>query len=286
MTKRFTLLAIDAQNDFCDIPDSELPTRGQSGNVMYRPALPVSGAHRDMQRLAEFVRRAGDRIEGIVATLDSHNHVGIERVTFWMDSTGAELAPYTMVTAADVRSGKYLPRRVELTSKVLSYLEALEASPGRHVHMVWPVHCEIGTWGAALHDDIRGAFNDWERRHFSIVAKVTKGSNPFVEHFSIFRAEVQDPLDPSTQLNTGLIARLDQTDHILIAGEAGSHCVKRSLEDLLANLPSSNLAKVIVLTDCISPVAGFESTWSQFLADISSQGVALCSSTDLIPRMI
>lgn len=280
-----TLFVIDPQNDFVDTPAAQLPMIGQTGNPMFQPALPVTGAYKDMQNLAEFVNRAGHHISNIVATLDSHHHVGIERVTFWMDASGNQVPPYTLVTAADVRQGKYLPRRVQLTNRVLSYLDALEASAGRHVHMVWPVHCEIGTWGAAIQPDLLKAFNTWEANRFAVVDKVTKGSNPFYEHFSIFRAEVADPSDPSTQLNTSLIAKLGSADRIIVAGEAGSHCVKRSLQDLLENLPADALQKVIILTDCVSPVTGFEADWTDFLAKIQGQGVNLTTSVDLLPRM-
>jgi hypothetical protein len=37
------------------------------------------------------------------------------------------------------------------------------------------VHCEVGTWGHNVHDDIRAAYNEWEDDHFAIVNKVNKG---------------------------------------------------------------------------------------------------------------
>ena len=43
------LLAIDPQNDFCDLPAAYRPTG-------HAPSLPVAGAHADMQRLAAFIR--------------------------------------------------------------------------------------------------------------------------------------------------------------------------------------------------------------------------------------
>ena len=46
------LLAIDPQNDFCD-----LPAEGAAA-----PTLPVPGAHADMQRLAALLRMQGGRI--------------------------------------------------------------------------------------------------------------------------------------------------------------------------------------------------------------------------------
>jgi nicotinamidase/pyrazinamidase len=54
------------------------------------------------------------------------------------------------------------------------------------------------------------------------------------------QAEVPDEEDPATQLNTALIASLDQADLLIIAGEASSHCVKATTEHIVANLPSGN----------------------------------------------
>jgi nicotinamidase-related amidase len=57
MAKRLNiqLVAIDPQNDFCDIPGA---------------ALPVTGANADMERLAKFVGRAGHKLSDIHVTLD------------------------------------------------------------------------------------------------------------------------------------------------------------------------------------------------------------------------
>ena len=43
------LLIIDPQNDFCDLPEAYRPADPLSG-VRVQPALPVAGAHADMQR--------------------------------------------------------------------------------------------------------------------------------------------------------------------------------------------------------------------------------------------
>ena len=45
------LLIIDPQNDFCDLPLSWQPHAPLTGYII-APALPVAGAHADMQRLA------------------------------------------------------------------------------------------------------------------------------------------------------------------------------------------------------------------------------------------
>ena len=76
------------------------------------------------------------------------------------------------------------------------------------------------------------ALLDWERDNYAAVDIVTKGSNYFVEHFSAVQAEVVDPTDPSTQINTDLISTLMEADEILIAGEAGSHTLADTVRDI------------------------------------------------------
>jgi nicotinamidase-related amidase len=55
MTTRIQLLVIDPQNDFCDLPQAYRPVDPLTGQPV-APALPVPGAHADMQRLASFIR--------------------------------------------------------------------------------------------------------------------------------------------------------------------------------------------------------------------------------------
>jgi nicotinamidase-related amidase len=276
------LLVIDAQNDFCDLPSDYVP---QTSSVQESPALPVAGAHADMQRLSEMMQRGLGGLSDISITLDSHHHIGIERPTFWMKGDGSAVSPFTQILAADVRAGKYVPRNPAGIPRVLQYLDALEAA-GRYTLMVWPVHCEIGTWGYNVHRDVRKAYNAWEERELGVVQKVTKGSNPWTEHYSALMAEVPDPKDATTHLNSGLIQVLEQADLVPIAGEAGSHCVKATVEHIADNFGPENLKKLVLLTDCISPVTGFEQQYKDFLADMSARGLQLATSVDFLPELV
>lgn len=277
MKKDIQLLIIDPQNDFCDIP------AGAYGS--YAPTLPVPGAHADMQRLGEFIEKGLKGISDISVTLDSHHHIGIERPTFWMTADYKEVSPFTSILAKDVRDGKFLPRNPKAIGKVLQYLDALEAA-GRYSLMVWPIHCEIGTWGHNVHDSVRSAYNRWEETHLGVVNKVTKGSNPWTEHYSALMAEVPDPNDHSTQLNIDLIETNKKADLLFVAGEAGSHCVKATMDHLIANFAQADLNKIILLTDCISPVPGFETTYSDWLSQVKAKGVQLATTKDCMGELI
>ena len=284
MKRNIHLLVIDPQNDFCDLPAEYLGVDPKTGQPV-GPTLAVPGAHNDMTRLAEFIQKALRGFSDMSVTLDSHHRVGIERPTFWMQGDGSAVSPFTEIPAQSVRDGQYLPRHPKALPRVLAYLDALEAG-GRYKLMVWTVHCEIGTWGHNVHLDVRKAYNVWEERELGVVNKVTKGSNPWTEHYSAVMAEVPDMDDPSTQLNRGLIDVLSEADLVLIAGEAGSHCVKATTEHIADQFGAQNLSKLVLLTDCISPVGGFEAQYQSFLRDMKARGLGLASTTDMLGELL
>ena len=271
MAHSVELLIIDAQNDFCDLPPAFCPSAGRSGQRL-QPALPVPGAHADMQRLAVFIDAAATQIDGITVTLDSHHRHDIAHPPYWRKGDGGAVAPFTAITAAQVRAGEFQPVLAAERERTLAYLDALEAA-NRYTLMVWPLHCQLGSWGHGLHADVLAACNAWEDSHHRPVRVVNKGSFPWSEHYSALMAEVPDAADPSTALNRPLLARLDRAETLLIAGQASSHCVKATVEHLVAHLPSGRPDRLLLLTDCMSPVSGFEAQAAAFLAAMSALGV-------------
>lgn len=308
MKKNIQLLLIDPQNDFCDLPADWCPRDPLTGQAL-APALPVAGAHADMLRLAELLRHGTDGISAITLTLDAHHRFDIAHPTFWQTGTGdaggtsdaggksgmggasgtsdvgGPVAPFTAITAAQVRAGRFAPKDPAMLPRALAYLDAL-AQHGRYTLMVWPVHCEIGSWGQAIHPALKAACNAWEERHLAVAQKVSKGSNPWTEHYSALQAEVPDASDAATQLNRTLIADLDRADLILIGGEASSHCVRATTEHLADNLPSGQPGKIVLLTDCMSPVGGFEAQQRDFLANMAQRGVRLATSDQMLPTLL
>ena len=199
----------------------------------------------------------------------------------WISQSGQPVAPFTSIKAADVRAGNYRPRDRAALPRVQAYLEALEAG-SRYTLMVWPVHCEIGTWGCNVEESVRAAYNRWERASLRPVRKVFKGMNAWTENYSALQAEVPDPQDPATQLNTGLIAQLDAAERIVIGGEASSHCVRATTEHLADNLPSRRIDKIVLLSDCMSPVPGFEAQADAFIATMRSRGALVTTSREYL----
>lgn len=283
MKKNIQLLIIDPQNDFCDLPADWLPVDPVTGQTT-SPALPVAGAHADMLRLAGLIREGASGLSAIAVTLDSHHRFDIAHPTFWQTGAGAAVGPFTAITAAQVRKGDYVPKDTAMLPRALAYIDELERR-GRYTLMVWPVHCEIGSWGHNVHPAVKAAYNRWEDSRLAMVQKISKGSNPWTEHYSAMQAEVPDAEDPATQLNTTLIASLDQADTLIIAGEASSHCVKATTEHIVANLPSGKPGKVVLLTDCMSPVGGFEAQHQAFLDDMAARGAVLSTSAAMLATL-
>lgn len=278
MTSKTHLVIIDPQNDFCDLPASYLPPNPLNTDERLRPQLPVPGAHADMHRLAHFIRRGKTIITHITITLDSHHHVGIERPAMWRKHDGSAVAPFTELTSDDVRDGRFVLQNPDAKEAVIAYLDALEQA-GRYTHMIWPTHCEIGTWGHNIHADILAACNVWEQRSGRPTDKVIKGDNPYTEHYSALIAEVPDPSDARTQLNQKLLDSLKTSDTLLVAGEAGSHCVKATLEHYAQHVEAELMKRVVLLIDCMSPIPGFEQPYKDFLDDMQQRGATLTTAT-------
>lgn len=279
MKSQLQLLIIDPQNDFCDLPSEYLP------NTAHSPALPVVGAHQDMLRVADLIERGAHGISHIHLSLDSHHHIDVAHPTFWMDAQHNAISPFTQILASEVRAGKFLPRQAKHLPRVLAYLDALEAS-GRYTLMVWPVHCEMGSWGHNVHDDVRRAYNRWEESTLQSVNLIVKGTNPWTEHYSAIQAEVPDQEDATTLLNRELLASLASADRVYICGEAGSHCVKATTEHIVAHLPAQQRSKLVLLRDCISAVSGFEAQYASFLQDMAAQGVQIATAAEVLPELI
>jgi len=273
MSSSVQLLAVDPQNDFCDLPAALCP-----GTTA--PSLAVAGAHRHMQRLALWLRQQAAHIDAITVTLDSHQRFDIAHPGFWQLADGGDVSPFTPITAAQVRCGQFQPRQPAYLPRTLAYLDALEHQ-GRYTLMVWPVHCELGSWGHGMHAELLAACGVWQLQHQRPMQQVLKGMNPLTEHYSALMAEVVDPADPGTALNTPLLARLAQADLLVIAGEASSHCIRATVEHLVEYLPAGHARRMVLLTDCMGPVAGFEAAEQDFLAAMRAQGVQLATSDTL-----
>jgi nicotinamidase-related amidase len=113
---------------------------------------------------------------------------------------------------------------------------------------------------------------------------VLKGEYPLTEHFGVFEADAPDAQVASTQFNTALAHDVThQVDVLFLAGEAGSHCVAASFDQLAVYLQSqARRPRVVLLTDCMSPVPGFEAQQTALLERARAQGADTMTSAQAI----
>jgi len=265
------LLGIDIQNDFVD------STTTQTLGTELKATLAVPGAEQDTKNVSEMIKRMGNKIEQIHMTVDTHHIIDIAHPKFLIRSNGEHPSPFTIITVEDVETGKW--RCPFGNQKFLDYLKALEAG-NRYPHCVWPEHCLIGSWGTSIYPELSDTLNEWTKTTSTNVDYVTKGSNPWTEHFSAVQAEVPDPQDPSTMLNTMLINILQEADRVLIAGQALSHCVANTVKDIANNFGDDNIKKLILLEDCSSNVPTFEGLGEDFVKEMIGRGMQVARSTN------
>jgi nicotinamidase-related amidase len=86
-----------------------------------------------------------------------------------------------------------------------------------------------------------------------------KGDNPLTEHYSVLYPEVREGPDgePIADSDAERLRHWLTFDLVIIAGQAKSHCVAWTIDDLLTEIQAreAELArKVYLLEDCTSPV--------------------------------
>jgi len=250
---RTCLLLVDAQNTFCT-PGFELFVAGRSG----------AGALDDTRRLVAFLYGSLDAITQVVVTLDTHQAFQIFHAPFLMDPEGRHPDPYTLVTPEDVAAGRW---RVDPGAAAVAgldpewgdehlaaYVRSLAAG-GKYDLTVWPFHAMLGGVGHALVSAIEEAlfFHAIARR--SQTTFEIKGWQPLTEHYSVLGPEVLRGSrgEPLGERNAKLVEHLLGFDAVLVAGQAKSHCVAWTVEDLLADAPEI-APRLYLLEDCTSSV--------------------------------
>jgi nicotinamidase-related amidase len=255
---RVAFVAVDMQNTFCS-PGFELFVAGRSG----------TGALDDARRLCEFVYRNLGSLTQIVPTLDTHQALRIFHRTMLIDGEGRHPEPFTLVTAEDVEAGHWridpfaaagLGLDPDYAEEHLRYYTKTLEQGRKYNLTIWPFHAMLGGIGHALVSALEEAlfFHSVVRR--APLDFQPKGDNALTEHYSMLGPEVENDLEGEPlgrRRNHPLIERLLQYDAVVIAGEAKSHCVAWTIEDLLSdpNVQERGLEeKVYLLEDCTSSV--------------------------------
>jgi nicotinamidase-related amidase len=254
---KLALIAIDVQNTFC-LPGFELFVGGRSG----------TGAVDDTRRLSEFIYRNLGSITTIVATMDTHQAVQIFHPIYLVNAQGEHPGPMTLVTNEDIQQGRWMfnPQvakslgiRVETGQKHLLHYTRELKERGKYDLTIWPYHAMLGGIGHALVPCLEEAI------FFHTICRNTqpsltlKGQNAYTESYSAIGPEVLTGADGRklATKNESFLQMVIENDIVVIAGEAKSHCVAFTIDDLLAeiNAYDKSLAnKVYLLDDCASPV--------------------------------
>ncbi|HUG88801.1 MAG TPA: isochorismatase [Actinomycetota bacterium] len=286
---RICLLLIDVQNTFC-LPDYELFVAGRSG----------TGAVDDNLRLCRFVYRNLGALTAIQATMDTHTAFQIFHPAFWIDAQGAHPEPLTRIPVADVEEGRWRvdPRAIpnldyaardEIDQYALHYVRHLAAA-GKYDLMIWPYHAVLGGPSHALVSAVH------EAMFFHTIARASqshyevKGDRPLTEHYSALRPEVTHDHrgERIARDNEGFVETLLAYDAVAVAGQAKSHCLAWTIEDLLGDIRDrdpSLARKVYLLEDCTSPVVipgvvDFTEEADEAFARFADAGMRVVRSTD------
>ena len=291
---RVCLIAIDVQNTFC-IPDFELFVGGRSGMA----------AVEDNIRLCEFIYRNLGVITEVVPTMDTHTSMQIFHPIFWINHSGEHPGPMTMISLSDVHQGvwKVNPNiayslawdYMALQSFTLHYVQHL-SDKGKYPLTIWPYHSMLGGIGHALVSAVEEAcFFHAIARHSQTNFEI-KGDNPLTENYSVLRPEVLTDATGTSiaQKNSSLIQKLLQFDVVIIAGQAKSHCVAWTIDDLLTEIQAQDptlAQKVYLLEDCTSPVVvpgvvDFTDVANATFQRFADAGMHLVKSTEAIESWV
>lgn len=295
--RKTALFLIDVQNTFC-LPDFELFVGGRSG----------SGAVDDNIRLCEFIYRNLAHITHISATQDTHTAMQIFHAAFLVDEHGNHPSPLTIITAADVRAGKWKfnpalagsgPPSMGLTpqegQRHLEYYTAQLESRGKYALTIWPYHAMLGGIGHALVSAVEEALFFHSIARYSPTDFILKGQHALTEAYSAVGPEIVEGRDgkPIGARSRVLLEKVQTFDAVIIAGQAKSHCVAWTVSDLLDDLQAVDPAlarKVYLLEDCTSPVVvpgivDFTDQADSAFARFAEAGVNLIDSQIYVPDL-
>jgi len=146
---------------------------------------------------------------------------------------------------------------------------------------IWPEHCLVGTEGWCMVKEVRDAVREWEMATGKTAEFICKGSMNLTEMYSAVQAAV--PVCSHTRFNDEMfVALAKESSRIFFCGQASSHCVNFTVRHLVMQLPEDERCKVAILTDCTSPVAGFEAVADSFFNDMKAVGVKCITSEEIV----
>ena len=284
---RVHLLLVDVQNTFC-IPDFELYVGGRSG----------TGAVDDNRRLCEFIYRNLGTLTGVIPTMDTHHPIQIFHSIFLINEKGEHPGPFSLVSWEEIENGvwRFNPAIADHLgissaygdSYMKHYARGLQQS-GKYDLTIWPYHAMLGGIGHALVSAVEQAVFFHGMARMTAPAFQLKGNMPLTENYSVLRPEVLTDFNGEAvaEKNQELMQVLQDTDALVVAGQAKSHCVAWTVADLLEEIRTIDpdlAGKVYLLEDCTSPVVipeviDYTDAADAAYADFSDAGMHIVQST-------
>jgi nicotinamidase-related amidase len=254
---KICLVAVDVQNTFC-IPGFELYVGGRSG----------TGAVDDNRRLCEFIYRNLGMVTQICPTMDTHQAMQIFHALYLVNDRREHPPPFTIISEEEVRKGvwKFNPAAAPSLQidegygqrHLVHYTTKLKES-GKYDLTIWPYHAMLGGIGHALVSAVEEVVFFHTVARFSQPDFHVKGQHPLTEHYSVIGPEVLEGPDGETigEKSDKFFKKLLEFDVVVIAGQAKSHCVAWTIDDLLDDVLARDrrlVEKVYLLEDCTTPV--------------------------------
>ena len=202
---RTLLLIIDPQNDF----------------VSPGGSLFINSAPDAVRAIIDYIRDHQKEISGIAVTMDTHHKYHIAHPAYWFPRP----EPFTVITANDIESGKFVPAREEYKETTKKYLKDIEELT------IWPEHCLEGSTGWSMPYNLVKAIHEWELQSDPVefAEFYQKGLNPSFEAFSLFtEAPGHEGYRPYADINV-----FAEYDKIVICGFAKDVCVANTVMDML-----------------------------------------------------
>jgi len=275
---KIAAFGIDVQIGFC--------TPGSS--------LFVPGAVEDTRRATEWIYRHMDVLTGLHFSMDTHRVFQVFHPAWWMDKDGNHPSPLTPITSAEVMRGDWIP--IAHPRESLEYTKRLE-STGKYVLTVWPFHTLLGGVSHALVPSVMEAaiFHSVARNrqtHFE-----TKGTHAMTENYSVLSPEVTElGGQPVGGFNAPFFKMLLEYDRIYVFGQAKSHCVLSTLNDMRDRIQATDPSladKIWILEDAMSPVPAppinplppsldFPAITARAFETFKKAGMHMCRTTDRI----
>lgn len=259
--KKVLVIGIDYQQDF-----------------MPNGSLGVAGADGDVERFSRFIYNNMDAISKIVISLDTHPVHAIFFPCWWIDENDEFVKPFTLITLADIDSGKYRAVIDPIGSR--EYVAGLEQA-GKKKLVIWPYHCIKGTTGNAIENQLGNILYFYSIAKRSPLKILVKGEKPTTERYGIFK----DEYSKKDTIELEYLNMIAEYDMIIIGGEAFDYCDLTTLQQIVEffeNRPDV-LRKIYILRDCMSAVDPTnKDTDAEYDRMAKQYKINVVNSTDLV----